>query len=132
MPDRVQQEIEDLLARLETFPPRRPLWVRVRDGATAPFRAAWHGLGRVRLPSFGLTPGHLLLAAIAVIVIAYVAGGSSEIARWLIVGGIIVFIAAFVLSLRRQSRPPEKLWRGQPLDLRGERRSWWDRWRNRR
>ena len=32
MPDRIQQEIEELLARLETFPPKRPLSSRIKYG----------------------------------------------------------------------------------------------------
>jgi len=130
MPDRVQQEIEDLLARLEKFPPKRPLRRRVSDTIGAPFRAAGRAFAGLRLPS--ISAGHLLLIAIAIIVVAYLAGGSGEIVRWVIVAGILLFIAAFVMSLRRHSAPPEKVWRGEPLDLRPRGKSWWGRWRNRR
>ncbi|MDO8617230.1 MAG: hypothetical protein Q7T33_16095 [Dehalococcoidia bacterium] len=133
MPDKVQQEIEELLAKLDTFPPRRSPWSRLTDW----LRRGRRGIGRfftgLALPR--LSAGHVLLLAIAIIVTAYLAGGKSDLTRWVIAGGVVLFIAAFVLSLRRQSRPPEKLWRGQPLDLRhgGSRgRPWWDRWRNRR
>jgi hypothetical protein len=134
MPDRIQQEIEELLARLDTFPPKRSLrtrladWLRRRRQAVARFFAG--------LPVPSISAGHVLLLAIGVIVTVYLWGGRSDLARWLLAAGILLFIAAFVLSLRRQSRPPEKLWRGQPLDVRpgaGNRgRSWWGRWRNRR
>jgi len=80
-----------------------------------------------------LTAGHVLLIAIAIIVGAYVILGASDAGSWIIAGGIIAFIAAFIFSLRRQTRPPEKYWRDRPLDLRrsGPRsRSWWDRWRH--
>jgi len=130
MPERIQREVEELLARLETFPPRRPLWTRVRDG----FSRAFQRLGGMKLPS--LSAGHVLLIAIAVIVSAWVLlPDGSDLGRWIIAGGIIAFIAAFIYSLRRQSKPPEKYWRDRPLELRRSStprtRSWWDRWRNR-
>jgi len=130
MPDRIQREVEELLARLDTFPPRRPFWARVRDS----FSRGFQRLGGLRFP--GLSAGHLLLIAIAVIVSAWlILPNDSGFARWIIAGGVVAFIGAFIFSLRRQSRPPEKYWRDRPLDLhrpsspRG--RSWWDRWRNR-
>src|SRR3972149_2487350 len=122
MPDRLQQEIEELLAQLDTLPPRRSRWSRFRDWLGRGFS----GIGGLfsRPPPAPPPPpppppaGHVLLVAIALIVVAYLAGGKSDLARWVIVAGVVLFIAAFILSLRRQSRPPEKLWRGQPMDLR--------------
>ena len=132
MPDRIEREVEELLAKLDTFPPRRSSWKRFRSSISRSLQR----LSALRLPS--LSAGHFLLIAIAVIVLAYVILPSgSELGRWIIAGGILAFIAAFVFSLRRQSKPPEKYWRDRPLDVRrssgtGTRtRSWWDRWRNR-
>lgn len=130
MPDRIQQEIEELLARLETFPPKRPFSSRIKYAISGFFHSAGNAVSSLPVPH--LTAGHLLLIAIAMIVIAFMIGGSSGLIRWVIIGGFVLFIAAFVLSLRRQSRPQEKLWRGKPLDLNGpgvgERlRSWWRR-----
>jgi hypothetical protein len=134
MTDRIEREVEELLARLEKFPPRRPWWKRAGDSIRRGFRGLTGGL---RLPD--LSAGQVLLIAIAVIVVAYlffpaIFGRGSDITRWVIIGAIVTFIAAFVLSLRRQSRPPEKYWRDKPLDLRRghEGGSWWDRWRHRR
>jgi hypothetical protein len=130
MPDRIQQEIEELLARLETFPPKRPLSARIKNGISGVFRGIGDGLSRIPVPH--LTAGHLLLIAIAMIVVAFMIGGGSDLVRWVIIGGFVLFIVAFVMSLRRHSRPQEKLWRGKPMDLNGpgvgERlRSWWRR-----
>jgi len=130
MPDRIQQEIEELLAKLETFPPKRPLSQRIRRGITGFFNGIGNALSGIPVPN--LSAGHILLIAIAMIVIAFMIGGGSDIVRWVIIAGFVLFIAAFVLSLRRQSRPQEKLWRGKPMDLNGpgvgERlRSWWRR-----
>lgn len=129
MPDRIQREVEELLAKLDTFPPRRPVQMRVQDR----FSRGFQRLGGLRLPS--LSAGHVLLIAIAVIVGAWVLlPDGSGLGRWIIAAGIVAFIGAFIVSLRRQSRPPEKYWRDRPMDLRRSsdaRRSWWDRWRSR-
>ncbi len=75
----------------------------------------------------------------ALIVIAYVFGGSlggGSVVRLFVIAAILLFIGAFIFSLRRQSasRMPEKRWRGQPMDLdeAGGPGSWWNRWRSRR
>lgn len=133
MPNKLQQEIEDLLARLDTFPPRRPFLIRVRDRVAGWFKGLERGLASIPVPH--LNAGHILLLAIAVIVIVSLGAPGGGLAKWIIAGAIVVFIAAFILSLRRQSRPPEKLWRGKPMDLHGpgagERlRSWFGRRRS--
>jgi high-affinity Fe2+/Pb2+ permease len=130
MPDRIQQEIEELLARLETFPPKRPLSTKIKSGISSFFRSIANAISSIPVPH--LTAGHLLLIAIAMIVVAFMIGGGSDLVRWVIIGGFVLFIVAFVMSLRRHSRPEEKLWRGKPMDLNGpgvgERlRSWWRR-----
>jgi hypothetical protein len=135
MPDRIQQEIEELLAKLETFPPKRPLRRRVSNRIGSFFRGIGDAIRSIPFPN--LSAGHLLLLAIGAIVFFYVfePGGDSFV-RWVIAGAFVLFIVAFVFSLRRNapggSRPPEKLWRGKPMDLQGpgmgERlRSWWRR-----
>jgi hypothetical protein len=86
--------------------------------------------GAVHFPA--LSAGHVLLIGIALIVGTWVLIPGADIARWLIAGGIVLFIGAFIFSLRRQSRPPERYWRDKPMDVHGGSRSWWDRWRNRR
>jgi hypothetical protein len=134
MPDRIQQEIEELLAKLDTFPPKRPFWARMRDRVRGFFREIGDTVSSVPLPH--LSAGHLLLIAIGAIVFFYLfQPGGDGLTRWVIAGGFVLFIVAFVLSLRRNApggRTPEKLWRGKPLDLRGPSmgdrlRSWWRR-----
>ncbi len=136
MPDRVQREIEELLDRLDHFPSRRPISSRLTQGVASAVRGFPSLFRGLRLPRPSL--GQLLLAGIALIVIGYVLNpGDSSATRIVIVAGIVLFVSAFFLSLRRQSRPPEKRWRGVPMELGGPRagdrlRSWWDRWRTRR
>jgi len=137
MPDRIEQEIEELLARLDTFPPKRPFWSRVRNGIRGFFRGIGDSASSLPVPR--LTAGHVLLIAIgAIVIFSLLEPGGTDVTRWVIAGAIVLFIGAFVMSLRRHSRPPqEKLWRGKPLALEGpgvgERlRSWWRRRRIRR
>jgi hypothetical protein len=134
MPDRIQQEIEELLAKLETFPPKKSFPARVRDGISGFLRGIGDALSSIPWPR--LSAGHLLLVAIAAIVIFYLLEpGGADVTRWVIAGAFVLFIAAFVMSLRRNSpggRPTEKLWRGKPMDLHGpgvgdRLRSWWRR-----
>ena len=130
--DRIQKEVDELLAKIEKFPPPRPLRRRISDTASAPFRALSRGLSGLSLPR--ISAGHVLLAAIVIIVIAWRAGDASDVWGWVIIAGVALFIAAFVMSLRRHSKPPaERYWRDRPLDLdnRGSGRSFWDRWRGR-
>jgi hypothetical protein len=129
MPNRIEREVEELLQSLDANPPRRPLSTRIGDAISAPFRAVRRGLQGIALPH--VTAGHVLLAAIAIIVVAWVVGGAADAWHWVLAGGIVMFIGAFLWSLRRQSRPPDKYWRDKPLELR-QRGSFWDIWRNKR
>jgi len=129
--DRIQQEVDELLANIEKFPPPRPLSRRISDFVSAPFRAVSRRLSGLSLPR--ISAGHVLVAAIVIIVIAWL-NGFSDIWIWVGLAGLGLFIAAFVMSLRRPSKPPaEQYWRDQPIDLedRGSGRSFWDRWRGR-
>jgi hypothetical protein len=133
VPDRIQQEIEELLARLDTFPPKRPFWSRVRSGIRGFFSDIGGAISRIPFPR--LSAGYLLLFAIGAIVLFSLLRPGGESMTLLILGAFVLFVIAFAVSLRRNSpggRPQEKLWRGKPMDLDGpsvgERlRSWWRR-----
>lgn len=123
MPDRIQQEVEELLARLDKFPPRRSLRYRLTRAIKAPFRAVGGWWSNINLPN--IHAGHVLLLAVIVLVVAFVAGGSGGLWTWVIAGAILTFVGAFVWSLRQRSRPnAPKYWRDRPMDLndRGSRR----------
>ena len=136
MPSRIEREVEELLARMDAAPPRRPLGQRVRRALSRPFQSLGALFSGLSLPRINI--GQVLLLAMVVIVIAYVIdGGGSAITRAVIIAGIVGFVVAFILSLRHQSAPPEKRWRGEPMELGGPRagyrmRSWCDRLRGRR
>ena len=135
MSSKLERDIEEVLAQIERFPKpsaARRLRRRLSNAAGAVIGAVG------RLPRPRISVGQILLLGIVLIVIAYVFGdsfGSPSIVRLFIIAGIVLFIGAFIFSLRRQSasRIPEKRWRGQPMDLEpGGEAPWWKRWRSRR
>lgn len=137
MSSKLERDIEEVLAKVEKFPPKRSLRSRIRSR----LRIAAGGIGSAlgAMPRPRISVGQVLLLAIVVIVVAYVfrdSISSPSLVRIFIIGGILTFIGAFIFSLRRQSasRLPEKRWRGEPMDLHGSSGpgSWWKRWRSRR
>ena len=134
MSSKLERDIEEVLAQVEKFPqPSR--WRRLRRRFS---NAAGALVGAVAaLPRPRISVGQVLLLGLALIVVAYVFGdsfGSPSVVRMFIIGGIILFIGAFIFSLRRQSssRLPEKRWRGQPMDMEAGDTPWWKRWRSHR
>lgn len=136
MSSKLERDIEEVLAKIERFPPKRSLWSRIRRRLADAFGSVGRSVSA--LPRPRVSVGQILLLGIALIVIAYVFGDSigGSLVRLVVVAAILLFIGAFVFSLRRQStsRWPEKRWRGEPMDLGQPRgpRSWWNRWRSRR
>ncbi len=140
MPNRLQQEIEEILGNYEKFPLREPRWRRIRRRLSLRTRSARHWLAS-HLPR--ITVGRVMAAGVILILVALFAPSlfnldSGAITRGIILAGLALFIGAFVFSLRRRTTPyVEQRWRGRPIDLRhpsiGSRlRSWWYRWRSRK
>ncbi|MFQ6019745.1 MAG: hypothetical protein ACE5KW_03215, partial [Dehalococcoidia bacterium] len=93
MPDKIQREIDEILNRLERFPPKRPLWSRLRAAVTSFWRRLT-GLG-ASLPRPRLSIGQLLLLGGAIVVVAYVLDiGSGNVNRLIIGAGRGLFILA--------------------------------------
>ena len=132
MSSKLERDIEEVLAQIDRFPPKRSLWSRIRRRVANAIGGVGEAISSIPRPRISI--GQVLLIAIAVIVIAYFGFRNSGIGSILIFGGILAFIGAFIFSLRRQSasRLPEKRWRGQPMDLDEPGGSWWKRWRSRR
>ena len=133
MPDKIQREVEDLLAKLDRFPPPKPWYVRFRESIADMFYGIYDAIASIPFPR--LSAGHILLTSILVIVFGFFLFGSGGFFRWIIIGSILVFIAAFAVSLSRKTSGPsqQKYWRNKPIDL-GSRsgRSRRDRRRGRR
>ncbi len=132
MSSKLERDIEEVLAQIDRFPPKRSLRSRIRRRVANAVGGVGEAISSIPRPRISI--GQVLLIAIAVIVIAYFGFRGSNIGSILIFGGILAFIGAFIVSLRRQSasRLPEKRWRGQPMDLDEPGGSWWKRWRSRR
>ncbi len=132
MSNKLERDIEEVLAQIDRFPPKRSLWSRLRRCVANTIGGVGEAIASIPKPRISI--GQVLLIAIAVIVIAYFGFRGSGIGSVLIFGGILAFIGAFIFSLRRQSasRMPEKRWRGQTMDLDDPGDSWWKRWRSRR
>ncbi len=132
MSSKLERDIEEVLAKVDRFPPKRSLRSRIRRRVANAVGGVGEALSSIPRPRISI--GQVLLIAIAVIVVAYFGFRDSGIGSVLIFGGILAFIAAFIFSLRRQSssRQPEKTWRGQPMDLDETGDPWWKRWRSRR
>jgi hypothetical protein len=136
MSSKLERDIDEVLAKIERFPPKRSLRSRIRRRLANILGGAGEALASIPRPQMSI--GQVLLLGIAVIIIAYVFRDfiGSSLVRIFIIGGILTFIGAFIFSLRRQSasRRPQKMWRGQPMDLDrpGGSEPWWKRWRSRR
>lgn len=135
MSSKLERDIDEVLAKIEKFPPRRPLASRIRRSISNAFGGLGRTLSGIQRPNISI--GQVLLVGLLIVVIGYVFGdsiGGASLVRWMIIGGILLFVFAFVLSLRRQSssRVPEKRWRGETLDLDSGGEPWWKRWRSRR
>ena len=116
--DKIQREIEDILARLDDFVPEESVADRMRrrssDAAGSFGRAVLEPFARISLR-------HVMLASIALILIGFVAGRATPVGQWMLIGGVILFITTFALSFFARgggSTPaPEKRWRGRPMQL---------------
>jgi len=120
MADRIEREIEEILRKIDDFVPDRARRPARRVGRPLAAAQGWlvHALARVSLR-------RVAMWALIVVVVAFFLRGIPG-ATWLMIGGLIVFATAYLLSRRGGGGPKiEKRWRGQPLDL--SRPSWPDR-----
>ncbi len=133
MSDRIQQEIEEILGKYKRFPLREPLWRRIRRRLSR-WLSSMSRWWASHLPR--ITVGRVMLVGVAMIIAAWFGFGGKSATQMVLVAGLILFVAAFIFSLRRRPRYVEKRWRGQTVKLAepgvSQRlRSWWDRWRSR-
>lgn len=125
MADRIEREIEEILKKIDNLPERskssRPPPRRTRPSGGSTIQR-W--LARISLRKV------MMWALFAVIVAFFMRGVPG--AYWLLIGALVLFVTAFILSTTSRgsggsasSRYPEKRWRGQPMDL--SEPSWPDR-----
>src|SRR5262245_29532221 len=116
MADRIEREIEEILKKLDNFVPERTRRPVRRVGQ--PFSAAqsWfaHRLARISLKQ-------VMMWSLFVVLVSFVMMRGVPWATWLMVGALIVFVTAFLLSRNSGASGPQsqKRWRGQAIDLSG-------------
>ena len=115
MSDKIEREVEEILRKLDKFVPEEGRLARTRrrfGQATSEFL---HSLA-ARFSRISL--GHVMLVSLLLVVVAFFFRSSSPtLARWVIIGGLILFLSSFVLSLLGGRSRYERRWRGQVIDL---------------
>jgi len=110
MADRIEREIEEILRKIDDLPERR----RAKAVRKAPpaGSSSMRILSRINMRKVMMWS--LFAILVGALVLRAVPGG-----YFLLIGAIIVFVTAFILSTRGgpTTNAPEKRWRGQPLDL---------------
>jgi hypothetical protein len=144
MPNRVEREIEEILSKLEPERPagRAPIRLR-RSWRSRTTRNVSRWRSRVPAPPH-INPGSMMLAGILLILSAFFLRSFSDtLTRWVVILGLILFFASFILSFWPGARSGpaggDVYWRGERIarsDLRGPSlparvQQWWRR-RNRR
>ncbi len=134
MPQKYEQEIDEILRRMESRLPRRSLRWRLKRRFAA--------LSDAIQPRLAVrpTPTVLLLAGLVAIFLgsilrAFIPGVGTPLALL----ALALFVGALVLSVARSRRYPRAGWRGRPIDYgRGQPLIWdslirrWHAWRESR
>lgn len=117
--DKIQREIEDILSRLDDFVPEESVTSKMArrssDAASGFVQAIISPIARISLRQ-------VMLTALVLVVVGFLGMRVNPLfGRWLLIGGVILFLTTFALSFfnRAATAPPstEKRWRGQPMDL---------------
>jgi hypothetical protein len=115
MADRIEREIEEILRKLDNFVPERARRPARKVGQ--PFAAAqgWlaHRIARISLNT-------VMMWALIVFVVTFFLRAAPGFS-WIMIGSLVVFATAFLLSRTggRRTAETQKRWRGQPMDLSG-------------
>ena len=133
MPQKYEQEIDEILRRMEHRLPRQSLRWRLNR--------RFAGFSDAIMPRLAVrpTPTGLLLAGLAVVLIATILGGFVRgIGMPLAVLAVALFVGALVLSVARRHRREAPSWRGRPIDYGRQPLIWtelirrWQAWRESR
>jgi hypothetical protein len=120
MADRIEREIEEILKKIDNLPDRS------KSGRPPPRRQPPSGGSVVQRWLARISLRKVMMWALFAVIVAFFMRGIPG-AYWLLIGALVVFVTAFILSTRGgpSANHYEKRWRGQPLDLSGP--SWPDR-----
>src|SRR5262249_36762959 len=136
--------IEEILNKIDGAPQGGRPPIRMRRSWRSRISRTFTGL-RGRLPSVsGVTAGNAMLLGIGLMLASlFVRSASTEVARWAIIVGLVLFVGSFIFMLFRRDRSVtgsgDAYWRGQRIPRSTLRepsaidrlRAWWRR-RNRR
>ena len=115
MSDNIEREVEEILRKLDKFVPEEGRLTRVRRRLGQAIFDLSHSL-LARLSRISL--GQVMLASLILVVVAFFFRSASPVlARWVIIGGLILLFTAFVLPLLGGRSRNERRWRGQVIDL---------------
>ena len=128
MPQKYEQEIDEILRRMEARPPRQPLLWRLSRRFAAVVDAILPRLA-VRPTPTGLLVAGLITVLIMSILRAFIPGVGVPLAAL----AFVFFVSAIALSVYRSRRHPQRMWRGRPMDYGRDQPLVWDglirRWR---
>lgn len=113
MADRIEREIEEILKKIEHFPDRK-------SGRQPPRRQGPSGGGVIQRWLARISLRKVMMWALFAVIVAFFLRGVPG-AYWILIGALVVFATAFILSTRGgpSTGGYEKRWRGQPIDLSG-------------
>ena len=111
MADRIERELEEILRKLDNFVPERTRRTANRVGQPLSAAQSWlaHRLARISLNQVMMWA---LIAFVVTFFLRAIPGAS-----WIMIGSLIVFVTALLLSRRGRGPRIEKRWRGERLDL---------------
>lgn len=118
--DKIQQEIEELLDRLDTFLPEESVASRVRKRSSG---AASSLLQSLVEPVTHISLRQVILTALGLILAGFLVRYSYPTAgRWILIAGVVLLLGSFALSFLGRAgsggaSATEKHWRGQPMVL---------------
>lgn len=115
MSNNLEREVEEILRKLDRFVPEEGPLPRARRRMAGAASGVLHALlARLSIVSLG----QVMLASLALVLVAFFfRSASPALARWVVIGGLILFFTAFVLSLVGGRSRHERRWRGQVIDL---------------
>ncbi len=129
MPQKYEQEIDEILRRMESRLPRQSIRWRLGRRFAALSDAVLPRLA-VRPSPTGLLAAGLIVVLLSTILRMVVPGLGMPLALL----ALVLFVSALVLSVSRSRRQPRAGWRGRPIDYGRNQPLIWDglirRWRS--
>ena len=115
MSNNLEREVEEILRKLDRFVPEEGPLPRARRRMAGAASGILHAV-LARLSSVSL--GQVMLASLVLVLLAFFfRSASPALARWVVIGGLILFLTAFALSLLSGHSRHERRWRGEVIDL---------------